>query len=107
MDGTDLGVRLRREGCEKVVGCLAFLHLPYGRPVCLDTSKAGEGTALVEREPDVATLALVELAERGERTGGGRWKRGCLADDKPMKSKPVHTLGLATIIFCCPMCGLT
>ena len=64
--GADLGVRLRREERVEVVDRLAFLDLPNGRPVRPDAGEAGEGTGLIEREPDVAAVGLVELAERIE-----------------------------------------
>jgi hypothetical protein len=59
MDGADLGVRLRREEREDVVGGLAFLDLPDGRPVGPDAGEAGEGAGLIECEPDVAAFGLV------------------------------------------------
>jgi hypothetical protein len=43
------------------------LTFPDRRPVGPDAGEAGEGAGLVEREPDVAALGLVELAERIER----------------------------------------
>jgi hypothetical protein len=46
-----------------VVGRLAFLHFPYRRPVGPDAGEAGEGPGLVEGEPDVAALRLVEFAD--------------------------------------------
>lgn len=67
VDGTNLGIRLCREERVKVVSRLAFLDLPDRRPVGPDAGEAGEGTGLIEREPDVAALGLVELAERVER----------------------------------------
>jgi len=67
MDRADLGVRLRRQERVEVVGRLAFLDLPDRRPVGPDAGEAGEGTGLIEREPDIAALGLVELAERVER----------------------------------------
>ena len=41
MDGTDLRVRLCREEREEVVGSLAFLDLPDGRPGGPDAGEAG------------------------------------------------------------------
>jgi hypothetical protein len=67
MDGADLGVRLRCQERENVIGGFAFLDLPDGRPAGPDAGEAGDGTGLIEREPDVAALCLVELAERVER----------------------------------------
>jgi hypothetical protein len=67
VDGADLGVRLRCEERVEVVGGLAFLDLPDGRPVGPDAGEAGEGAALIESEPDVTTFCLVELAEAVER----------------------------------------
>ncbi len=67
VDRADFGVRLRREKRVDVVGGLAFLDLPDRRPVGPDAGEAGEGTALMKREPDIAALGLVELAERVER----------------------------------------
>ena len=64
MDGADFGVRLCREESEEVVGRLAFLDLADGGPVGPDAGETGEGTGLVEREPDVAAFDLVELAKR-------------------------------------------
>jgi hypothetical protein len=61
VDGADLGVRLRREEREDVVGGLAFRDLPDGCLVGPDASEAGERAALIEREPDVAALGLVEI----------------------------------------------
>jgi hypothetical protein len=49
-----------------VVGGLAFLDLPDRGPVSPDAGEAGEGTGLIECEPDVAALGLFELAERIE-----------------------------------------
>jgi len=66
VDGADLVVGIRRQECVKVIGLLAFLHLPNRRPVGPNAGEAGEGTALIEREPDVATLGLVEFAEAVE-----------------------------------------
>jgi hypothetical protein len=43
MDSANFRVRLRREEREEVVGGLAFLHLPYRRPVGPDAGNAGEG----------------------------------------------------------------
>jgi hypothetical protein len=63
VDGADLGVRLRRQEREYVVGGLAFLDLADRRPVGPDAGVAGEGAGLVEREPDIAALGLIELAE--------------------------------------------
>jgi hypothetical protein len=59
VDSVDLGVRLGREEREDVIGGLAFLHFPDGRPVGPDAGEAGEGAALIEREPDVAASALL------------------------------------------------
>ena len=67
MDGTDLGVWLGGQECVDVVGGLALFDLPDGRPIGPDAGEAGEEASLVEREPDVAALSLVELAERVER----------------------------------------
>ena len=63
----NLGVWLRREKCVEVVVGLAFLDLPHRRPVRPDAREAGEGAGLVEREPNVSPLGLVELAETVER----------------------------------------
>jgi hypothetical protein len=57
VDGADLCVRLRREERIEVVVGLAFLDPSDGRPVA---GEAGEGTGLVEREPDVAAFDLNE-----------------------------------------------
>ena len=54
VDGANLGVRFGRQEREDVVGGLAFLDLPDGRPVGPDAGEAGEGTFLVKSEPDVA-----------------------------------------------------
>jgi hypothetical protein len=62
VDGADFGVRLRREERKDVVGGLAFLDLPYRCPVGPDAGEAGKGAFLVEGEPDVAALGLVEFA---------------------------------------------
>src|SRR6185436_7286548 len=67
VDGTYLGVRLRCEERIEVVGGLAFLDLPDRRPVGPDAGETGEGTGLVESEPDVAAFGVVELAEGVER----------------------------------------
>ena len=63
MDGADLGVRLRCQEGEEVVGGLALLDLPDRCPVGPDAGEAGERTRFIQREPDVAALGLVELAE--------------------------------------------
>ena len=67
VDGADLGVRLRREEREEVIGGLAFLDLPDRRPVGPDAGEAGEGAGLVERKPDIAAFCLIEFAEGVER----------------------------------------
>ena len=84
MNGADLGVRLGREKRKQVVCRFAFLDLPDGRPVGPDAGEAGEGAVLVEREPDVAALGLlnssplltvaVELRPCG--IGWAPWKSG-------------------------------
>src|SRR4051812_37322298 len=67
MDGANFGVRLRREERVEVVGSLTFLDLPDRCPVGPDAGETGERAGLVEREPDVAALGLVEFAEAVER----------------------------------------
>ncbi len=89
VDGADLGVRLRREERVEVVGRLAFLDLPDGRPVGPDAGEAGEGTGLIEREPDVAALGLVELAEGVER------HHAAVFGSQP--SRPVFALHVADV----------
>ena len=59
MDGADLGVRLRRQEREEVVGGLAFLDLPDRSPVGPDAGEAGEGTALIERNQMSPPSALL------------------------------------------------
>jgi hypothetical protein len=51
----------------EVVDGLAFPDLPDRRPVGPDAGEARERAGLVEREPDIATLPLVEFAETVER----------------------------------------
>jgi hypothetical protein len=46
VDGTNLRVWLRREERGDVVGGLAFLDLPDGRPIGPDAGEAGEGTGV-------------------------------------------------------------
>jgi hypothetical protein len=89
VDGADLGVRLRREEREDVVGRLTFLDLPNGRPVGPDAGEAGEGTGLIEREPDIAALGLVEFAE------GVEWHHATVFGSQP--SRPVFALHVADV----------
>lgn len=89
MDGADLGVRLRREERVEIIGRLTFLDLPDRRPVGPDAGEAGEGPGLVEREPDVAALGLVELAERVER------HHAAVFGSQP--SRPVFALHVADV----------
>lgn len=48
MDGAELGVELRREKREDVIGGFAFLDLPDRRPIGPDAGEAGEEARLVE-----------------------------------------------------------
>jgi hypothetical protein len=66
VDGADLGVRLRRQERVEIVGGFPF-DLADRRPVGPDAGEACERPGLVEREPDIAALGLVEFAERVER----------------------------------------
>ena len=56
MNGTHLGVGLRRQERAEIVRGLAFLYLPDRGPVGPDAGKAEERASLVKREPDVAAL---------------------------------------------------
>jgi len=58
VDGADLCGWLRCQEREDVVGRLTFLDLPNGRPVSPDPGKAGKGSGLVKREPDVAAFGF-------------------------------------------------
>ncbi len=44
-----------------------FLDFPHRCPACPQPGEHGERPAVIEREPDIAAMGSVELAERGER----------------------------------------
>lgn len=67
MNGANLGIRLGRQKAEQGVRGLTFLDLPHGSPIGSNSRDCGEWSAIVEREPDVATLGPVELTEGRER----------------------------------------
>src|ERR1700730_9559050 len=56
-----------RQSLPKICRGLALLDLPDGGPIRPDAGEAGERPGVVEREPDVAALSFVELAEGVER----------------------------------------
>ena len=89
MDGGHLVAWLGREERVEVVGRLAFLDLLDGRLVGPDAGEAGEGTGLIEREPDIAAFGLVELAERVERHHAAIFG--------PQPSRPVLALQIADV----------
>src|ERR1700757_3130694 len=65
-------IRLGRQEAVQVAGRLAFLDLSERRPIRPDPREAGEGTFLVQSEPDISAGRLVELAE------------GCEGHDAPV-----------------------
>jgi hypothetical protein len=89
MDGADLGVRIRGEERVEVVGGLAFLDLPDRCPVGPDAGEAGEGSELVEREPDVAACFFGRPARLSVATST---KVNWLPNDWPMRRPYVAVL---------------
>lgn len=67
VNGPNFDVRLCRQKRKNVVGGLTFPDLADGRPVCPESSKAGERPGLIKCKPNVAALGFVKLAERIER----------------------------------------
>jgi hypothetical protein len=67
MDRANFSVWLRRQERVKVVRGLAFLDLPHRRPVGPEAGETGKRAGLIDCEPDVASLGLVEFVEAVER----------------------------------------
>jgi hypothetical protein len=78
MDGTDFDVWFSCQECVEVAGGLTFLAFRTDA----NASEAGEGTALVERKPDVAPLGLLnslnELNDTTQRFSAPSQRVQCL-----------------------------